>query len=108
MLLLEPDQPIDIDRDGHYADLMEKHLCEVNPEYEFFSIKRGSIGKPLVLIQQPQTHALWREMKIAKGSSPNQVKPVRVLDVPMKQKFFFGLLEEGQDVPEWNVYKQKK
>jgi hypothetical protein len=108
VLLLEPDQPIDIDRDGHYADLMEKHLCEVNPEYEFFSIKRGSIGKPLVLIQQPQTHALWREMKIAKGSSPNQVKPVRVLDVPMKQKFFFGLLEEGQDVPEWNVYKQKQ
>ena len=43
-------------------------------------------------------------MKIARGSSPNQVKPVRVLDVPMKQKFFFGLLEDGQEVPEWNVY----
>lgn len=107
VLLLEPDQPIDIDRDGHYADLMEKHLCEVNPEYEFFSIKRGSIAKPLVLIQQPQTHALWREMKIAKGSSPNQVKPVRVLDVPMKQKFFFGLLEDGQEIPDWNRYDRK-
>lgn len=75
-------------------------MSEVNPEYEFCSIKRGSIAKLLVLIQQQQTHALWREMKIAKGASPNQVKPVRVLDVPMKQKFFFGLLEDGQKVPD--------
>lgn len=33
-----------------------------------------------------ETHALWREYKLMKGSSPNQVKLVRVLDVPMKQK----------------------
>ncbi len=29
---------------------------------------------PLVLIQHQQTHALWRELKLAKGSSANQVK----------------------------------
>ena len=63
---------------------------------------------PLVLIQQQQTHMLWREMKLHKGSSANQVKPVRVLDVPMKQKFFFGLLEDGQEVPNWNIYKKNK
>ena len=100
VLLLEPERSIEIDKDGHYADLLEKHLCDVNPEYEFFSIKRGSIAKLLALIQQQQTHALWREMKIAKGSSSNQVKPVRVLDVPMKQKFFLNLVEDGQEVPE--------
>ena len=53
------------------------------------------------------THALWREMKLARGSSANQVKPVRVLDVPMKQKFFFGLLEEGQEVPKWDFWTKK-
>ena len=55
----------------------------------------GSIGHPVVLLQQPETHALWREFKIYKGASPNQVKPVRILDTPQKEKFFFGMLEEG-------------
>ena len=69
---------------------------------------RKSLDMPLVLIQQQETHALWREFKIKKGSSPNQVKPVRVLDVPMKQKFFFGLLEEGQKVPPLDFMKKNK
>ena len=52
-----------------------------------------SIGHPVVLIQQQQTHALWREYKLYKGASQNQVKPVRILDSPQKEKFFFGLIE---------------
>ena len=55
---------------------------------------------------EPEAMALWREMKLAKGSSANQVKPVRVLAVPMKQKFFFSLIEEGQEVPHWDFYKK--
>ena len=30
----------------------------------------GSLGVPLVLIQQQQTHALWRELKMKKGHLP--------------------------------------
>ena len=37
-----------------------------------------------------------------KGSSANQVKPVRILEVPPKQKFFLSLVEEGQEVPNLN------
>ena len=107
-MLLEPDKPIKVDKDKKYAEEFQKILCEVNPEYEFFANKRGSIGFPLILIQQQETHALWREFKLMKGSSANQVKPVRVLDVPIKQKFFLGLVEEGQEVPNWNVYTKKK
>ena len=47
-----------------------------------------------------ETHALWRDFKLTMGSSANQVKPVRILDAPIKQKFFFGLLEPGQEVPD--------
>ena len=94
------------DKDGKMGQMFNEILSEVNPEYDFFGNKRGSIGTPLVLIQQQETHALWREFKIMKGSSANQVKPVRVLDVPMKQKFFFGLVEPGQNLPKWNVYKK--
>ena len=71
-------------------------LRRANVEYAVCRDDR-SIGHPVVLLQQRQTHALWREFKIFKGASPNQVKPVRILDVPQKEKFFFGMLEEGSD-----------
>ena len=107
VMLLEPDKPIANDKDGKYAKMFNEILGDVNPEYHFFALVRGSIDTPVVLIQQQETHALWREYKLMKGSSSNQIKPVRILDVPMKQKFFFSLLEEGQDVPNWNVYQKK-
>ena len=59
-----------------------------------------TIGTPLVLIQQPQTQRLWREMKLWKGASANLVKPVKILDIPQKQQFFFELLEENQEKPD--------
>ena len=108
VMLLEPATPIEIDKDGKYGQMFNKILSEVNPEYDFFGNKRGSIDTPLILIQQQETHALWREFKIMKGSSANQVKPVRILDVPMKQNFFFGLVEPGQNLPKLNLPKRKK
>ena len=108
VLLLEPDGPMPLDTDGKYAKRLDEFLCDINPEYYFYRFTRGSIDPPLVLIQQQETHALWREFKLMKGSSSNQVKPVRVLDVPMKQKFFLGLVEPGQEVPDWNVYTHNK
>lgn len=108
VMLLEPDTHCEIDKDGKYGKIFEKILSEVNPEYGFFALTRKSIDTPLILIQQQETHALWREYKLMKGSSANQVKPVRVLDVPIKQKFFLSLVEAGQTVPNWNVYTKKK
>ena len=99
VLLLEPETPIPVDSEGKYGEILQKILCDVNPEYPFF-VERGTIGTPLVLIQQPQTHRLWREMKLWKGASPNQVKPVKMLDIPQKQQFFFELLEENQEKPD--------
>ncbi len=42
----------------------------------------------------------YRDLMILKGTSPNQLKPVRVIDTPMKEKFFFGLVEDyGGEAP---------
>ena len=94
VLLIEPDRQLDTSRLDEYARIFEEKLRYANVEY---AVVRDDkiIGHPIVLLQQQQTHALWREFKIFKGSSPNQVKPVRILDVPQKEKFFFGMLEEG-------------
>jgi len=107
VLLLEPDSPIDISKAKEYGVAFNRIIRETNKEYAVVE-DRGSLDKPLVLIQQQETHALWREFKLVKGSSANQVKPVRILDTPMKQKFFFGLLEPGQEVPELLFFKNKK
>jgi beta-galactosidase len=48
-----------------------------------------------------------RDLMLMKGVSRNQIKPVRVLDTPMKQRFFFELLEEGQPLPKLPFSKQK-
>lgn len=108
VMLLEPDSHMPIDVDQKYGKLFNKILSEINPEYDFFANQRKSIDTPLILVQQQETHALWREFKLHRGSSANQVKPVRVLDVPVKQKFFLGLVEKGQVVPNWNTYGNKK
>lgn len=107
VLLLEPDTPMDIAKDDEYAEAFHEILREVNKEYNVV-VERGSLSKPLVLIQQQQTHALWREFLIQKGTSANQAKPVRILDAPRKIKFFFGLIEPGQETPDWNIYTSKK
>ena len=97
VLLIEPDTPLAIDKDGKYAELFENILCDVNREYNFASKVRHDVGKPLVLIQKQETHALWREYKLKTGSSTNQVKPVRVLDTKIKQDFFLSRIEDGQE-----------
>ena len=94
VLLAEPEHSLPVDRLEEYARIFEEKLCKANVEYSTCRYDR-SIGHPVVLLQQPQTHALWREFKIYKGSSPNQVKPVRILDSPQKERFFFGMLEKG-------------
>ncbi len=106
VLLIEPDSPLDIDKDGKYAEAFRRIIREKNKEYAVID-DRGSLDMPLVLIQQPQAHASWREYKLLKGSSANQIKPVRILDSPMKQKFFFGLIEKGQEVPPLPFVKKK-
>lgn len=108
VMLLEPDSHMPIDQDQKYGKLFEKILSDINPEYHFFALVRKSIDTPLILVQQQETHALWREFKLHRGSSANQVKPVRILDVPVKQKFFLGLVEKGQEVPNWNTYGNKE
>ena len=106
ILLVEPETKLDISKTKEYSDAFERIIREVNKEYGVV-LDRDSLDKPLVLIQQQETHALWRDFKLTMGSSANQVKPVRLLDAPIKQKFFFSLLEPGQEVPDLYFLKKR-
>lgn len=94
--LIEPDKPLDPSKCDEYRAVLEKHLGEINPVYKE-CIDTNEITHGVLYLQQQQTHALWRDLKVHKGTSLNQVKPVRVLDTPMKKKFFYALREEAAD-----------
>ena len=91
--LIEPDAPLDPSKCDKYRQILEKHLGEVNPVYKE-CLDTNEIAPALLYLQQMQTHALWRDVKVHKGTSLNQVKPVRVLDTPLKKDFFYKLREE--------------
>ncbi|MCR5088494.1 MAG: GH3 auxin-responsive promoter family protein [Oscillospiraceae bacterium] len=90
--LIEPDGELDPADCDKYHQILEKHLGEVNPVYKE-CLDTTEIDRAVLYLQQQQTHALWREIRVHKGTSLNQVKPVRVLDTPVKMKFFYGLRE---------------
>lgn len=71
------------------AEEFEEILRDVNTSYRFYE-GNNLIDPPVILNQRPGTHDEWRDMKIAAGASPDQVKPVKILDTDEKSEFFLG------------------
>lgn len=92
-VLLEPDRPLDQSEVPHVRDVLDDYLGQANPSYGT-KVKTGVLGPLELKTSQIETHALYRDIMISKGVSANQLKPVRVLDTPMKERFFFALVED--------------
>ena len=96
VFLIEPDHKVKKTDIEFYRDALEKRLMQANPSYGQ-KINTGVLGKLELLFVQQETYMLYRDLMIMKGVSPDQLKPVRVIDTPIKEKFFFGLLEDSFD-----------
>ena len=61
------------------------------------------------LCLQPQTHLLYRDVeRYRKKTAPDQIKPVRVLDNPVKEKFFFSMADRRlHGVQELDEYRDR-
>ena len=77
---------------GKYRDAIEYRMMQANPSYGD-KIRTGVLAPTELKFVQQETYQLYRDMMIMKGTSPNQLKPVRVIDTPMKLRFFNGLTE---------------
>ena len=91
-LILESDEEIGPDRWQSYSDILNRLLCEAHDSY------RKKIEQKIMLplevrFVQPQTFALYRDMKILDGASPNQIKPIHVISNEKLKRFFFALLQ---------------
>ena len=55
----------------------------------------GHLDLQLVLLQ-PETYLLYRDVMIMKGTSASQLKPVHVIRSEFQRRFFFKLREEEE------------
>ena len=92
VLLLEPSAIIPKERIAYCRDVLDEKLMQANPSYGE-KVRSGVLGKMELVLLQQQTYQLYRDVQIMKGASSNQLKPVRVIDTPQKEKFFFRLQE---------------
>ena len=88
--LIEPRKDIEqFDMDA-LRECVFRCLCEANPVY-YDCYADHWLDKPEVYFLQPETQLLYRDMMVMRGSSMNQLKPVRVIMNERQRRFFFGL-----------------
>lgn len=93
VIYIEPDHILPLEKMEEYTDLIEEKLSIANPSFGT-KVKNGILGKTKLYFEQQETYALYRDLMIIRGISGNQLKPVRVIDTPMKKRFFSGLVEK--------------
>ena len=77
-VLLESDREVPPEAWPRYSEILNRKLCEAHDSYREKNEKK--IMLPLqVKFVQPQTYALYRDLKIMGGASPNQIKPIHVI-----------------------------
>ena len=92
VVLMEPDHIIPEEDIPRLRDALDDRLMQANPSYGA-KVRTGVLKPMEIVFVQQDTYQLYRELMIVKGVSANQLKPVRVIDTPIKKKFFFGLRE---------------
>ena len=94
-VLLESDREISPDLWPYYSEILNRKLCEAHDSYRK-KIEQKTMLPLQAKFVQPQTYALYRDLKVLGGASPNQIKPLHVIPEGRWKRFFFGLLQISQ------------
>lgn len=92
VMILESDEEIRPERWSYYSDLLNEKLCAAHSSYRN-KVEQKTMRPLEVRFVQPQTYALYRDIKIMDGASPNQIKPLHVINNDKLKRFFFALLQ---------------
>lgn len=76
-----------------YSADAEADMRQINKLYDRFRVNK-TINPFEIVNQRPGTHDEWKAARIAKGTAPTQVKPVRLLDSEEKKEFFLSRTEK--------------
>ena len=92
VFLMEPESRVPEEKIAEYRDVIDAKMMQANPSYGD-KVRNGILAPMELVFVQAETYQAYRDLMIRKGTSANQLKPVRVIDTPMKEKFFFTLRE---------------
>ncbi len=94
---MEPDRMVEKEDIPKYRDAIEDRMMQANPSFGD-KIRTGVLSPTELIFVQKESYQLYRDMMITKGTSANQLKPVRVIDTPVKLRFFNRVIEDyGED-----------
>ncbi len=93
VLFMEPSRHLPKEKHEEYRAIVDEKLGVANPSLGS-KIKDGTLNHSDVRFVQRETYYLYRDMMVLRGTSENQLKPVRVIDTPAKEKFFFALIDD--------------
>lgn len=93
VMFIEPHEHLPKERHEEYRDIIEEKLSIANPSFGA-KVKEGILAPTVLKFVQQETYVLYRDLMIMKGTSENQIKPVRVIDNLFKEKYFFKLVDE--------------
>ena len=93
VVLMESDREIGPESWDRYSEILNRRLCEAHESYGK-KIQQKTMLPLEVKFVQPQTYALYRDLKVMGGASPNQIKPVHVITDDKLKRFFFELLQK--------------
>ncbi|WP_405295686.1 GH3 auxin-responsive promoter family protein [Methanobrevibacter sp.] len=75
---------------------LNENFCATDPVL-CNKIEKTLLGKTELHLLQPETYILYKELKVARGTSPAQVKPPRILRDEQDLNFFNILIDEELD-----------
>ena len=93
VVLMESDREIGPKEWPRYSEILNRRLCETHDSYRKKILQKTILPLEAKFVQL-QTYALYRDLKVMGGASPNQIKPVYVITNDKQKRFFFGLLQE--------------
>ena len=86
----EMDPEIEHEKKQEMRDFLDERLSEASVYYAHYRQEKKLELLELILLQ-PQTFALYRDVQVWNGASPNQLKPIHVITNPKTEAFFRGL-----------------
>ena len=93
IVLLECDREITPEQWSRYSEILNRKLCAAHDSYRKKIVQKTMLPLEVKFVQ-PQTYALYRDLKVMGGASPNQLKPIHVITDGRLKRFFFGLLQQ--------------
>ncbi len=91
-LFIETDPQISHGQTRIMCEILEERLSKADSSYDK-AVRGGRLHPMKLNVLQPQTHQLYREVLAYQAPEAYQPEDDHMIDSPIKEKFFFGLID---------------